>query len=70
MIRESEGHKRLKLRLTSIKTKTSSKIIDSGDELHALVPYKKIYDSDGLAYDEENYYLVVSLDEGKSLAHS
>lgn len=66
LVRDADDYNRLKLRLTSIQTKTSSKIIEAGTELHALVPYKKVYDSDGLTHEEENYYLAASLDNGAS----
>ncbi len=66
LLRDADDYNRLKLRLTSIKTKISSKIIESGEELHALVPYQKIYDSEGLRHEEDNFYLAASLDQGES----
>ena len=64
--RDAQEYNRMQLRLTSIETKTSSKIIESGDELHAIVPYEKLYENEGIKHEESNYYLAASIDNGET----
>ena len=64
LARDATEYNRMQLRLTSIETKTSSKIIEAGDELHAIVPYEKHYENNGLKHEERNYYLAASIDGG------
>lgn len=61
---EHEMYNSLNLRLLNITTKSTSKIIDAGDELHAVVPYVIDYQNGEEQYKEENFYLAASLDSG------
>lgn len=64
LVRDAYEYNRMQLRLTSVETKISSKIIEAGEELHAIVPYEKLYENEGLKHEEKNYYLAASLDDG------
>lgn len=66
LVRDANEYNRMKLRLTSVETKTSSKIIKAGEELHAIVPYEKLYENEGLKHEEKNYYLAASVDNGQT----
>ncbi len=66
LMRDAQEYNRMQLRLTSVETKISSKIIEAGDELHAIVPYEKLYENQGLKHEERNYYLAASLDGGET----
>ena len=66
LMRDAQEYNRMQLRLTSVETKISSKIIEAGEELHAIVPYEKLYENEGLKHEESNYYLAASLDGGET----
>lgn len=63
---ENEMYNGLNLRLLNIKTNSTSKIISAGEELHAIVPYIIEYQNGEESYEEENFFLAASLDNGTS----
>lgn len=67
LLEDEQMYNQMQLRMTSIFTKGESKIIQAGDEMHALVPYvKEFITLDGDNYKEENFYLAASQDQGMS----
>lgn len=64
-LEDTKMYHEMQLRLDKMQTKGESKIIKSGEELHALVPYvKEFITVDGSNYKEENFYLAASVDMG------
>lgn len=66
-LEDKQMYNQMQLRLSTMFTKGESKIIEAGEELHALVPYvKEFVKLDGSSYNEENFYLAASQDQGMS----
>jgi len=66
VIEDHNMYRRTGLKMEKIEAKQPSRVLDSGTSLQAMLPYVKTFTKGEEVIKEEHFYLITSVDEGKS----